>query len=334
MIVSHKKITPGYFGKLPNFADFIKYNAAGEELLTFDKWIQEGILNSKSKFKDKWEEIYKNSPSYNFLYNYRGTISFLAGNLFPSKDKSSRDYPFLTTLKFDKAYIGDDQLFQVPLLLKSFSEKMLNLHDFAITSGNAAELNDFVESSGFDFEVFDLMKNEYIEYINKTELEYFWDRVLVKPDEHQKFIILNNLFLFSSFQNRQTGNKSFNSSISFNIKFPLSNENVYYFLDAVFWIHLFLNISIRSKNTFAQEIVSLIWSYPDPGNFNSLFIIIGKLSPENFSELINSGYSGSNSINIRINYDKEGELNYIPNDCKAMLGNKHLTLYDFLNSIL
>lgn len=334
MTVAHKKITPGYFGKLPNFSDFIKYNAAGEELLTFDKWIQEGMLNSKSKFKDNWEEIYKNSPSYNFLYNYQGTANFLAGNLFPSKDKSSRLYPFLTTLKFDKSFIAGDQLFQAPLVLKSFSEKMLKVYDFGVNSSNSNDLNNFVENSELEFNVFDIRKNEYNEYLNKTELECFWDRVLDKPDENQKLIVINNLFLFSSFYKAHSGSQRLNSSVPFAIKFPLSNENIYYFLDAAFWIHLFLNIYRRNNNKLTPEIVSLIWSYPDPNNFNPLYIIIGKLSPEYFSELVNPGYSANNSIDIRINYDKEEELNYIPPDYKTMLGDEYLTLSDFLNSIV
>ena len=36
-------ITTGYFGKLPKFADFIKHNASGDEILLIDNWIQEGI---------------------------------------------------------------------------------------------------------------------------------------------------------------------------------------------------------------------------------------------------------------------------------------------------
>jgi type VI secretion system ImpM family protein len=327
----HKKITPGYFGKLPNFADFIKYNASGEELLTFDKWIQEGILNSKFKFKDRWEEIYKNSPSYNFLYNCHGAKNFLAGNLFPSKDKISREYPFLTTLRFDKSLITGDQIFQIPLLLKSFSEKMSEIYDFAVKCSNSAELNNFVENSEFDFEIHDVMMDEYKEYLNRTELAYFWDRVLDEPDEQQKWIIINNLFLFSSIQNSAAGNKGLNSSVSFSIKFPLSGENDYCFLDTAFWIHLFLNIYLRKKN-LTREFASLIWSYPGSGNFNSLFIIIGKLSPENFRELMNPDYSGSNSIRIVDNYDTAGELNYLPHNLRTLMENKYLTLSDLLNS--
>ena len=140
--------------------------------------------------------------------------------------------------------------------------------------------------------------------------------------------------MFSSSNNTNSGSQRLNSTVPFAIKFPLSHESIYYFLDAAFWIHLFLNICRRSNNKLTPEIVSLIWSYPDPKNFNSLFIIIGKLSPEYFSELINSGYSGNNSIDIKINYDKEEELNYIPPGYKTMFGDEYITLSDFLNSIV
>ena len=37
----------GCFGKLPIYADFIRYNASGPEIQEMDQWFQEGIHSAK-----------------------------------------------------------------------------------------------------------------------------------------------------------------------------------------------------------------------------------------------------------------------------------------------
>ncbi len=327
-----EKIKPGYFGKLPNFPDFMKFNAAGDELLTFDKWIQEGILNSKLKFKNEWEVIYKNSPSYNFLFNNQETKNHLAGSLFPSKDKTNRYYPFLTMLKINKSHITDEKMFFAPIFLKSLSEKILMIYNFALKCISAEELNNLVANLEWNLDDYNICTHEYEEYLNNTKLQDFWERILDKTDGDQKFTIINNLFLFSSYQN--TGNQNLNSTISFALKFPLSIENIYF--DAAFWINLFFNIIFQNckelKDSLIPKITALFWPHPNPENFNSLFIIFGRLSPEIFLELISSDYKSSNSIDVKNSHDSE-MLNHLPADFKILIENKYLSLYDFLHSI-
>ncbi len=308
----------GYFGKLPNFPDFVRYNSAGEELLAFDKWIQEGITGSKLKLKSAWEKIFKNSPLYSFLFNYQGSKKFLAGSLFPSEDKSSRYYPFITILKFNKSFIDFDRLFMMPVILKDFSEKMFSAYNFLAKCNNVKELDNFIESYELDIKNFNAYENDYAEYLQNTKLNDFWERITGSPDESKKLNIINNL-LFISPGLKQSSNAAF----SFAIKILLPSEKTFSSFDIGYFINLILNL-VKSP----LQVSALFWSYPNSGSFNSLFIIFGRLSPQNLHELINPGYISDNSIDLKNRIDGEG-LKYLSADLKALMENKSLSLSEF-----
>ena len=93
--VINKNFLAGYFGKLPGFTDFIKYNAAGKEILIIDTWLQEGLALAKLKFRNEWKNYYNNSSKINFIYPFTGTDNLTLGIISPSNDKSGRSFPFL-----------------------------------------------------------------------------------------------------------------------------------------------------------------------------------------------------------------------------------------------
>jgi len=58
--INNTNVSTGFFGKLPGFTDFIKYNAAGKEILSIDNWLQEGLALVKLKYKNDWKNYYNN----------------------------------------------------------------------------------------------------------------------------------------------------------------------------------------------------------------------------------------------------------------------------------
>ena len=267
-------------------------------------------------------EYFKSSPSYNFLFNYQGSKNFLAGGLFPSEDKSSRYYPFLTILKFNKSFIDFDRLFMLPVILKDFSEKMFLTYNILAKCNNVKELDNFIESYDLDIKNFNAFENDYAEYLQNTKLNDFWERITGSPDDSKKLNIINNL-LFISPGWRQSSNSAF----SLAIKILLPSEKTFSSFDIGYFINLILNI-VKSP----LQVSALFWSYPNSGSFNSLFIIFGRLSPQNLHELINPGYISDNSFDLKNRIDGEG-LNIFSADLKALMGNKSLSLSEFLHAI-
>jgi len=90
-----KEISSGYFGKLPEFNDFVKFNSGLPEILFIDKWIQDGIANARLKLKSEWKQKYETLPPTNFYIPFPSSERAAAGIIFPSNDKSGREFPIV-----------------------------------------------------------------------------------------------------------------------------------------------------------------------------------------------------------------------------------------------
>lgn len=89
------EIVSGYFGKLPEFNDFIKYNAGSPEILYIDNWLQEGLAKVKAKFKAEWKDKYDSLPPTGFFLPVPSSDKIAAGMMYAGKDKSGREFPFI-----------------------------------------------------------------------------------------------------------------------------------------------------------------------------------------------------------------------------------------------
>ena len=84
----------GYFGKVPAFNDFIKFNSGSSEILVLDQWLQEGIILAGHRLKNDWQIIYKNSLPLRFFYPFRGQINFISGLFSQVGIKVIEIFPF------------------------------------------------------------------------------------------------------------------------------------------------------------------------------------------------------------------------------------------------
>lgn len=134
-------ITAGYFGKLPQYTDFIKHNSGGPEILIIDDWIQQGLLSAKKQMKDTWKQIYRNAPSYFFIYPFTNTQNIIAGIIQSSTDKIRREYPFITFLLIPRFLVKSDEYPKLPLLLSEHYLIMQNL-----SKKNLSKLNEQITS--------------------------------------------------------------------------------------------------------------------------------------------------------------------------------------------
>ena len=75
-----------YFGKLPGFGDFVRYNAGGGEVRIFEQWIQEGLYFSQKQYAQEWNSLYPDSPTHCFMFAPPEGALCLLGILKASRD--------------------------------------------------------------------------------------------------------------------------------------------------------------------------------------------------------------------------------------------------------
>jgi type VI secretion system ImpM family protein len=79
----------GFYGKLPQFGDFVQQRATGEPLAKLEEWIQVGLAALRDA-DGPLAEDYDEGPPVQFLHP-----AGLAGAMRPSRDASGRRYPFV-----------------------------------------------------------------------------------------------------------------------------------------------------------------------------------------------------------------------------------------------
>ena len=125
----NKNIVTGYFGKLPGFPDFIKYNSAGKEIIVIDTWLQEGLALAKLKIKNDWKSYYNSLNKMNFIFPFTGTDNITIGNISSSNDKSGRSYPFIMFSLFNKNSITELSNYLIPYAFKEIFSGMNKILD-------------------------------------------------------------------------------------------------------------------------------------------------------------------------------------------------------------
>lgn len=122
------------FGKLPTFADFVRHNAGGRDVLAFDQWLQHGIYHARTELRAEWETSYSTAPAYQFVFFPENSESLLLGVLQPSHDRSERSYPFIVCLRIDRR-LSANRLPLIPMLFSSFLDDASQLVDDARREG-------------------------------------------------------------------------------------------------------------------------------------------------------------------------------------------------------
>jgi len=100
-----------FYGKLPQFGDFVRYNASGTEIRTFDDWLQEGLIYTKRIMGSAYAEHF-NMLNFGFIYPCIETNKLLIGVLQASSDKVGRHYPFYaaTVVNYREIFVDEKVL--------------------------------------------------------------------------------------------------------------------------------------------------------------------------------------------------------------------------------
>ncbi|WP_420332171.1 type VI secretion system-associated protein TagF [Roseibium sp.] len=97
----------GYFGKLPDRADFVTGRCPDGFLKLWEPFLMRGLAQSRQQLGDDWEEAYMTMPVWRFLVRPSpvagASLVPVAGALMPSVDKVGRKFPLTVVAALDDA---------------------------------------------------------------------------------------------------------------------------------------------------------------------------------------------------------------------------------------
>ncbi|MDT3697580.1 MAG: type VI secretion system-associated protein TagF [Ignavibacterium sp.] len=301
-----KNVTTGFFGKLTGFADFIKYNASGNEILTVDSWLQEGLALAKLKLKNEWKNYYDKISNINFIYPFTDTDNITIGIMVPSCDKSGRSYPFLVFRNIEKK--ANEPNYLIPSfynrLFVSFEEVIEENKTIQDTADLKAVMDNLNQFGSKNPNIF----NDYKNFVSRTDLNSlfgFDDNEVIQLNNYLE----NNIKIFLHLiciKYKSTGVQSdSNLIISFYIQLIqilFKNPNT---SPAVFWI-----------------------KYDD--NSGVIFFTFSKPTPKDFIDLL----LNSNNSEITVNTTDQNSISNGKNLIQdGLMIDYNLNLTEFLNYI-
>ncbi|HMN24228.1 MAG: type VI secretion system-associated protein TagF [Ignavibacteriaceae bacterium] len=309
--VGNKNILTGYFGKLPGFTDFIKYNAAGKEILIIDTWLQEGLALAKLKFGSGWRNYYNNSSRITFIYPFTGTENMTLGIISPSNDKSGRSFPFLMFGIVKKNSEANLSCFIIPCaykaLFSNFNEIIELFKMTEDTSGLKSVIDNMIPQN---LNIASLLET-YSKFISETKVcEVF-------KLENENSFTLNDLF--------ENDVKIFDHFISINYRTEPNQLSSSFII--CFYIQLMQRV-FKNANTAP----GIFWIQNDD-DAGILFLTISKPTPKDFIDLF---FSNQVLQNISEGADGENKINY-QSGRSIVRGNpvfnNNISLNEFLNTV-
>jgi type VI secretion system protein ImpM len=315
------KYSPGYFGKLPNFADFVKFNSGNNGFLLFDKWLQNGIQNSKNKLNEKFDSVYSSADMLQFIFPNQEKTGALLGTLIPSNDKSGRNYPFIISSPINNIFNNNFHL--VPLVFEDFFSKtqknVYNLKEIKTQENLLTGL----ENMNFSCEV--NISNEIVNYegfINSTTTHQFWNDLFGSFEDDRKYLLIYSL---KEILLPLRGNQI--SNITLGLKIPIINNSNLYFTISL-WVDICLQF-IDNKNILPY----LFWNINYNTNESYLVLYLNQPPFDNYLHLIDPLLLMDNICLT----EKEGSIeNCLPalgEKYKSLLEQKDLSLSEFIKNI-
>lgn len=303
----------GYFGKLPAFNDFVKFNSAYKEFYNFDSWIQDGLSVLKLKHKSDWKDIYRKSGSYTFMFRDQDSDHSIAGKMFPSFDKTGRSYPFIIFIRTANQQ-PDSQLLFLPIL--QFDEafrRMDIVYSSASGCSSQQELTSMMEKEFTDLQ---LKKNglTYKNFLEATSIQNLWETVLGNFNHPDKY------FFIKKIKNGRLNNYNFLNGVKLN--FPVQNELrteiILFFIDVI--------TKVFTSKSFA-------YFFNNNKDRKSLFVFGTSLNSQNYRDIMHIDDDSSKLLKLNQDSGTQLPVDSYPPSVKLLAEKSDLTLNEFINSI-
>ncbi|HLG32033.1 MAG TPA: type VI secretion system-associated protein TagF [Ignavibacteriaceae bacterium] len=294
-------LTAGFFGKLPKFADFVKFNASGSEISILDYWLQEGLALAKLKFRNEWKNYYENTSEINFIYPFTGTDKIMLGIICPSNDKSGRSFPFILFGNVKKDFTNELPVQSFALKFSGVYESFKSIFQNNFQNDDLSKMKSQLSNFSFASSLQNSNSELYREYLSKNSIEYFFDLQMDNLHEPDK-CSLNNLINknLSYLENSAAVRISFESdeqneimNLSFCTELMLKIFSRYSLFPALFWK--------RRKDNYV--VLYLFFQKPTPSNFIDLIYSEQselKNNDDNFSRKPDSIFKETAMVDINI----------------------------------
>jgi type VI secretion system protein ImpM len=285
--------TPLCFGKLPSQADFVRVNAASQEALTMDQWLQQGLYYARTQLGNAWEQDFAHAPTYRFIFNPENASRFLAGVMQASQDKSQRRYPFLASLMLDRHWFreGDTHLV-VPALSSSF-EGAGQVVRRAMNGLDIRQLTDAIQALNCLEPDRNAVMGQYAkDFLEAHSIATLWEKLFGSVEDPRKYLLFSNLaeVLLSARRNNSR-------MVSLGLRFPLPGGLARTDYLVSFW----LQVSSIMLDAMSGSLC-LFWNVPEDDSPGFLFLFFRQPSPKIFVQLLKPETSNDNICPV----DEEG----------------------------
>jgi type VI secretion system ImpM family protein len=313
------QLKKGFFGKLPHYPDFIKYNASSNEVIDFDEWIQQGLTVAKERLQNEWSDAYRSAPIYCFLFPSDDQQNILMGVMRSSNDLSGRKYPFIALLKITLTELPAHSAYHLPIIY----------HDFLNKSEIFVKIADGIDKLEYLSDQFDHMDlsaenevesliDQYDQFLLHTTQEEFWYQIGTTFDDSTRYLVLKNLNdILLPFRDQNI------EGFALGLRFPLSNGNKYHF-ETAFWIHTSMQICNNFKLT-----PFVFWTAQVP----SCVLFFKKPSASEYTSLIKPDISWDSIYVMNSDGNREDLIDNFADKYKSLLQIPDLPLSDFLQEL-
>lgn len=261
------EFSSGYFGKLPEFNDFIKFNAGSAEILFIDRWLQDGLAYARLKSKSEWKEKYEYLQPTCFFIPVPSSERIAAGMLYAGKDKSNREFPFLIFSLLSGKYFNE--LYLIPAELQQI---IFTLDELLRKEEDINSLNNALKSYNIVFPEKETLKNRFNQYLLNTHINEF----LTRTNLNHSLLKVNNLMY----------------SDSTFIRISFSSDDTHFSSDAGFLIYL-----VNKKINLSCRHSSIFWSRINDEQFQ-IIIFPFKITAVNFVDLLSINCNDKRMINL------------------------------------
>ncbi len=273
----NRQLLPLCFGKLPNFGDFVRFNAAGKEILDLDEWFQKGLLFAKNRLHPNWDLAYKKAPNYFFVFPSAENNRCITSVFYPSNDKIGRKYPFFVGMSVDFTVLHEKSFFHLPVLFQPFREQATRYALQAIQGQFSEIIPAELEDLGHNLDQsFETSMVSYNDYKMNTTLGQHMTQIWTDFDNPAKKVVYENLIsLLKSLRNQDV------SRLAYGLRIPLGWQTPASVYMVSFWLELISMMLPQYRN-----IPFLFFANDNPMKPANLFIYFGRPSPNNFASLM------------------------------------------------
>jgi type VI secretion system ImpM family protein len=314
------------FGKLPSQADFVRFNAAGQEALKMDEWLHQGLYFARTQLGNAWEQEFANAPAHRFIFNPENANRFLAGVMRPSQDKSQRRYPFLASLMLDRHWFREGEMHLVVPACSSFFEGAGQLVQRAMNGVDMRQLADAIQALNCVEPDRNAVVGQYArEFLEAHSVATLWQELFGNDEDPRKYLLFSNLAEVLLSARRKSSR-----TVSLGLRFPLPGgfRQTDYLVS--FWLHVSF-IMLDAMSGFP----SWFWSVPDDDSRGFLFLFFRQPSPKIFIQLLKPETSNDNICPV----DEEGieavgkAATSIPASLRTLLDRREGSLGSFLKGL-